>query len=73
MGRDLPLLHAALAVFNWMCLARADGLPKWVRDQFALPEVATDDFAAMEARRVALFDSRPWFALHQPLDRPLER
>lgn len=73
MGRDLPLLHGVLAVFNWLCPERARKLPAWVREQFALPRIDDDDLAAMEARRAALFDSRPWFALHQPLDRPLER
>lgn len=73
MDRDLPLLHAALAIFNWLCPGRAHGLPAWLREQFALPLIEPDDTAAMEERRVRLFDSRPWFALHQPLDRPLER
>lgn len=73
MGRDLPLLHAALAIFNWMCPGRAHALPAWVRKQFALPRVEAEDLAATEERRVRLFDSRPWFALHQPADRPLER
>lgn len=73
MGRDLPLLHGALAIFNWMCPARAQALPAWLRKQFALPRVEADDLAATEERRVRLFDSRPWFALHQPTDRPLER
>ena len=73
MGRDLPLLHAALAIFNWMCPGRAHALPGWVRKQFALPRVETEDFGLTEERRVKLFDSRPWFALHQPMDRPLER
>ena len=73
MGRDLPLLHAALAIFNWMCPGRAHALPGWLRKQFALPRVETDDFKLTEERRVRLFDSRPWFALHEPTDRPLER
>lgn len=73
MGRDLPLLHAALAIFNWMCPGRAHALPGWVRKQFALPRVETEDFGLTEERRVKLFDSRPWFAPHQPSDRPLER
>lgn len=73
MGRDLPLLHGALAIFNWMCPGRAQRLPSWLRRDFALPAIATDDATAMEARRVALFDTRPWFALHQPLDQPLPR
>lgn len=73
MGRDVPLLHAALALFNWMSPNRAASLPAWVREQFALPQVDVDDPAAAEERRVRLFDSRPWFAQHQPLDRPLER
>ncbi len=73
MGRDLPLLHAALAIFNWMCPGRAHALPAWLRKQFALPRIEADDLAATEERRVRMFDSRPWFALHQPDDRPLER
>ena len=73
MGRDLPLLHGVLAVFNWMSPHRAKILPAWLREQFALPPIQVDDAAAAEERRVRLFDSRPWFALHQPLDRPLER
>lgn len=73
MGRDLPLLHGALAVFNWMCPARAQALPAWLRKQFALPRIEAEDLAATEERRVRLFDSRPWFALHQPTDQPLER
>ena len=73
MGRDLPLLHGALAIFNWLSPGRARGLPAWVRERFALPALAEDDPAAMEERRVRLFDSRPWFAAHQPLDTPLPR
>jgi hypothetical protein len=73
MGRDLPLLHAALAIFNWMCPGRAHALPAWLRKQFALQRIEADDLAATEERRVKLFDSRPWFALHQPTDQPLER
>jgi hypothetical protein len=73
MGRDLPLLQGALAIFNWMCPGRAQALPAWLREQFALPRIEADDQSAMEERRVRLFDSRPWFALHQPVDRPLER
>jgi hypothetical protein len=73
MGRDLPLLQGALAVFNWLSPGRAQALPGWIRERFALPEISPDDPAAMEERRVRLFDSRPWFAAHQPLDQPLPR
>lgn len=73
MGRDLPLLQGVLSVFNWMCPRRASALPAWLREQFALVPIASDDLEAVESRRVRLFDSRPWFALHQPLDRPLDR
>jgi hypothetical protein len=73
MGRDLPLLHGALALFNWMCPARAQALPPWLRKQMALPRVDSEDLAATEERRVKLFDSRPWFAAHQPTEEPLER
>jgi hypothetical protein len=73
MGRDLSLLHAVLAVFNWMCPGRAHHLPAWLRSQFALEEIGFDNPDEVEHRRAALFDSRPWFSLHLPTDRPLER
>ena len=72
MGRDLPLLHAILAVFNWMSPARADDIPPKLRARFALPPIEAEDLAAMEERRTRVLDSRPWFAAHQPSDRPLE-
>ena len=73
MGRDLPLLHAALAVFNWMCPQRARSMPGWLREQFALPLVEPTNQPNAEEHRVRLFDSRPWFAPLLPADRPLER
>lgn len=73
MGRDLPLLQGALAVFNWLSPGRAQALPAWLREQFALPFIEVDDARAAEERRVRLFDSRPWFSAHLPVDRPLER
>lgn len=73
MGRDVPLLQAVLALFNWMSPNRATAIPAWLREQFALASSDIDDPAAVEERRVRLFDSRPWFAVHQPADRPLER
>jgi hypothetical protein len=73
MGRDLALLHGALAVFNWLCPGRARSLPQWLREQFALAEPESADAEATEQRRVNLFDSRPWFAPLLPADRPLER
>lgn len=73
MGADVALLHGVLAVFNWLCPGRAQKIPAWVRERFALPEIEGDDPVAMEERHIRLLDSRPWFALHQPLDRRLER
>jgi hypothetical protein len=73
MGRDVSLLHGLLAVFNWLSPERARRLPQWVRAKFALAENPENDSDAAEARRVPLIESRPWFALHQPTDRLLER
>ena len=72
MGRDLPLLQAVLSLFNWMSPARAQELPRQLRERFALPRIEAEDLAAMEERRTRLLDSRPWFALHQPMDKPLQ-
>lgn len=73
MDRDLALLQSVLVIFNWLSPQRAQAIPTWLREQFALSTVESDDQAATEERRVRLFDSRPWFALHQPLDKILER
>ena len=73
MGRDLPLLQAVLCVFSWLAPARAAAIPATIRERFRLPLIATDEPHAVEERRVALFDSRPWYAPFQPIDRPLER
>jgi hypothetical protein len=73
MGRDLPLLQAVLTTFAWLSPDRAIAIPAEVRERFALPTVESDDLAALEERRVKLFDSRPWWAAHQPEDKPLER
>ncbi|WP_146180093.1 hypothetical protein [Opitutus sp. ER46] len=62
-----------LAVFNWMCPDRALAIPDWVRQQFALPVPDLHAPRGLEEERVRLFDSRPWFAPHQPEDQPLER
>lgn len=73
MGRDAALLQGVLAVFNWLCPDRAEVMPPWLRTKFALHADPVADPIEAERRRVRLFDSRPWFALHQPLDQPLER
>jgi hypothetical protein len=73
MGADLPLLHAVLAAFNWISPHRAQSLPDWLRERFALLQEDVADPEATEQERVRLFDSRPWFTAHQPTDRPLER
>lgn len=73
IGRDLPLLQAVLALFNWMSPNRAGSIPAWLRARFALSDCEVSDPSAAERRRVRLFDSRPWFAPHEPEDRPLER
>jgi hypothetical protein len=73
MGRDLPLLQGVLCVFSWLSPGRAEAVPEPIRRRFALPVVETEDAAAMEQRRVRLFDSRPWFAPLEPEDRMLER
>lgn len=72
-GRDEALVQAVLVIFNWLCPGRAAALPPVLRRRFALEEIGTSEPAEMEARRVRLFDSRPWFQPLEPADRPLER
>lgn len=73
MGRDWPLLQAALTTFAWLAPARARAMPPELRARFGIEIVEDEDLDAMERRRVALFDSRPWWAAHQPENQPLER
>lgn len=73
MDRDLPLLQSVLTLFTWLAPGRAATIPEAVRTRFALPKVETHDPFATEERRVRLLDSRPWYALFQPEDQPLER
>lgn len=73
MGRDLSLLQSMLTMFAWLAPARAQAIPPELRTRFAIELPEDEDLEAMERRRVALFDSRPWWAAHQPEDQPLER
>jgi hypothetical protein len=60
-------------MFAWLAPARAQAIPPGLRTRFAIELPEDEDLEAMERRRVALFDSRPWWAAHQPEDQPLER
>jgi hypothetical protein len=71
LGPERPLLGALLQVFNWLSPERAARLPEAIRREFSLGDAASQDLARPEPYRVALLDSRPWFAAFQPKDQPM--
>lgn len=72
LANDLPLLHAVLLLFSWVCPAGAAALPSKVRRQFRLPKNGVTNLAELEQKRVALLDSRPWYASFQSQNEPMQ-
>lgn len=68
---DAPLLSGLLQVFNWVSPVRARLIPEKIRELFHLPEPRPQELELPGELRVALLDSRPWFAAMQPEDRPM--
>ncbi len=71
VGADVPLLQAALTIFNWLCPKRVAALPPWLRKQLDLP-MPKKETHECEPDRIKLLDSRNWFAAFQPKDKYLE-
>jgi hypothetical protein len=67
-GGELDLLRAALILFNWTSPPGALQLPMWVRKKFDLkPRIRKREHGALaERERVALLDSRAWYAAFHP-------
>ena len=61
IGDDAPLLAGALSVFRWMAPGRAQCLPGWLWGRLGLPAMPDGQLTEIDARRVSLLDSRPWF------------
>lgn len=68
---DLPLLRAALTIFDWLCPGRAAELPSWLRKQMGL-QGAKQRREKCERERIKMLDSRNWFASLQSEDKFLE-
>jgi hypothetical protein len=72
LDKDQPLLGGLLQVFNWVAPAQAKHIPERIRKHFGLSEVTAVDLEVPDHQRKMLIDSRPWFAAHQPEDKPLQ-
>jgi hypothetical protein len=72
LGPERPLLGGLLQVFNWVAPDKARLIPKDVRALFCLAAPSADDLREGEEYRARLLDSRPWFAAHQPRDKPMQ-
>jgi hypothetical protein len=70
LADDLPLLIGFLVVFAWLCPDRVPDIPAQLRKQAGL--TCQTAAHAPETERINLLDSRPWFAAHQPSDRPMQ-
>jgi hypothetical protein len=70
MDCDRPLLAGLLQVFSWICPGTTRELPGWLKKELRLAE--PDEADPASRRCLALLDTRPWFAAHQPPDRPLQ-
>jgi hypothetical protein len=69
LGPDAPLLKGVLSLFRWLTPKRAAELPQSLFEKLGrLPEF---DHEGDEASRIQLLDTRPWFAAHQPEEKPL--
>lgn len=62
LGDDKPLLAAALWVFRWMFPGRAQELPEWLWPGLHVAAPEPGPAPPVDRDRVALIDSRPWFA-----------
>ena len=69
---ETALLAGLLNVFNWVAPARAAQIPGWVREKYHLVDPTAEEKALDLQERVALLDSRPWFAALQPRDKPMQ-
>lgn len=72
LGPDKPLLSGLLQVFNWVAPREAREIPERIRRMFHLPELTAEELAEPEQPRVAVLDSRTWFAAFQPTDKPMQ-
>jgi hypothetical protein len=47
--------------FSWLCPGAARDVPRWVWERLRLPQPTAGIAPEVDARRVRLMDSRPWF------------
>jgi hypothetical protein len=65
-GSEIDILRAALTLFNWTSPPGSLKLPTWVRKKFDLKPRVRQRGALAERERVALLDSRAWYAAFHP-------
>ena len=71
VGEDLPLLQAALTVYQWLCPGRAAMLPAKLRKQLHLGR-HNGDVPDCNEQHIKFLDSRGWFAAFQEEGKNLE-
>jgi hypothetical protein len=61
VGEDIPLVAGVLSVFRWISPGRAQALPSWVWRRVGLEPPGGAATPDVDARRVSLLDTRPWY------------
>lgn len=61
VDQESRVLGGLLALFSWMCPARAAEFPPWLWESVGLRPPAAAPDVPLDSRRVALLDSRDWF------------
>lgn len=61
LGHDWPLLASVLAMYCWLCPARAESIPAWLWERLRTPPAVENGAPEVDTQRVCYLDSRPWF------------
>lgn len=61
MGEDSVLMAGALSIFRWLSPGRAQALPAWIWERLQMPAMPAEPLPEVDARRVKLLDTRPWY------------
>jgi hypothetical protein len=71
VGPDSSLIRSVIAIFDWICPARARQIPKQVRKWLHLPEPNPAENDSYVLERIKLIDTRSWFAAIHPQDQTM--
>jgi hypothetical protein len=71
-GSEQPILRGILNIFAWLCPVEASQIPAEIRERLGIEVSMPENPAESTRARVAMLDSRPWFAAFEPVDAPMK-